>query len=256
MRAVRRARRHTAAVLPDLPTVLAVIRREGEALIAAAEAAPDARVRACPDWTNRDLAVHTTSVHRRVAHWCANRLPKPERWPDHEPPDPDEPWNWCRAGLALVLAALADIGPEEAVWSWTDRRNGGFYHRRMLHETAVHRWDAEDAAGTPSRIATDLALDGIDELCDVGLRYRGDGSAVDYPVGDVLLERTDGTDRWRLRAVDGTLQVARNGDAGTSADAAVQGDAEDLVLWLWGRRSGAVVSGDSDVAQAWSRVAP
>lgn len=241
---------------PDLPTALASIRREGDALFTAAEATADAPVRACPGWTNRDLAIHTTSVHRRVAHWCSNRVAKPERWPDHEPPDADAPWDWCRAGLDLVLAALADIGPDEAVWSWTDRRTGGFYHRRMVHETLIHRWDAQDAAGTPAHLPADLAADGVDEVCDVGLRYRGDGSPVDYPAGDVVLERTDGTERWRLRAVDGTLLVARNGDAGTGADAVVRGTAEDLVLWVWGRRSGATVSGDTDVAEAWSQVAP
>lgn len=240
----------------DLPTTLQFIEREGEALIAAAETNPESMVRACPGWTNTDLAIHTTGVHRRVAHWTANRLQKPERWPDHEPADPSAPWDWCRAGLALVLASLRDIGPEESVWTWTDRKNGGFYHRRMLQETVVHRWDAQDAAGTPSPIDAEVATDGVNEIFDVGMRYRGDGSAVDYPEGDVLLERTDGVDRWRIRAMDGTLLVAQNGDAGTSADATVQGHAEDLLLWIWGRGGQVTIGGDTDVAEAWAAVAP
>lgn len=256
MRRTVRPPRYRRRVPIDLDATLRIIGRQGETLIAGAEAHPHALVRACPGWTNTDLAVHTTGVHRRVAHWCANRLTKPERWPNHEPADADNPWDWCREGLALVVAALTDIGPDEPVWSWTDRRNGGFYHRRMLHETVVHRWDAQDAAGTPSPIDREIALDGIDELTDVGLRYRGDGSSVHYPDNDVLLERTDGTDRWRLRAVDGTLQVARNGDAGHGASATVQGDAEDLLLYLWGRRGHVNVHGDTDVAEAWARVAP
>ena len=155
-----------------------------------------------------------------------------------------------------MIAALQDIGPEESVWTWTDRKNGGFYHRRMLQETAVHRWDAQDAAGTPSPIEAEVATDGINELCDVGLRFRGDGSAIDYPKGDVLLERTDGTDRWRIRAMDGTLLIAQNGDAGTSADATVQGHAEDLLLWFWGRGGQVTISGNTDVAEAWAAMAP
>lgn len=240
----------------DIDTTLQTIERQGDALISAAEAHPTAMVRACPGWTTTDLAIHTTGVHRRVAHWCAGRLQKPERWPDHEPPDPTAPWAWCRAGLDLVVAALRDIGPEESVWTWTDRKNGGFYHRRMLHETVIHRWDAEDAAGTPSPIHADVATDGVNEILDVGLRYRGDGSSVEYPAGDILLERTDGTDRWRIRTMDGTLLVGRNGDAGTSADAIVQGHAEDLLLWIWGRGGKVTVVGDTDVADAWAAVAP
>jgi len=240
----------------DLATTLQMIRRDGDTLIATAERAPDAPVRACPGWTNTDLAIHVTGVHRRVAHWTANRLAKPERWPDHEPPDATAPWEWCRTGLDLVLAALADIGPEESVWSWTDRRNGGFYHRRMLHETVVHRWDAEDAAGISSHIDAEVATDGINEIFDVGMRFRGDGSSVEYPEGDVVLERTDGTDRWRVRAIDGTLLVAHNGDAGTGANATVQGHAEDLLLWAWGRGGHVTIIGDTDVAEAWANVAP
>lgn len=240
----------------DLETTLQMIRRDGETLIATAEQSPAAPVRACPGWTNTDLAIHTTGVHRRVAHWTANRLPKPERWPDHEPADAAAPWAWCRAGLELVLSALADIGPDESVWSWTDRRNGGFYHRRMLHETVVHRWDAEDAAGISSHIDAEVATDGVNEIFDVGMRFRGDGSSTEYPEGDVLLERTDGTDRWRVRAIDGTLLVAHNGDAGTNADATVQGHAEDLLLYLWGRGGQATMSGNTDVAEAWGSVAP
>jgi len=240
----------------DLATTLQMIRRDGETLITSAENSPGAAVRACPGWTNTDLAVHTTGVHRRVAHWTANRLQKPERWPDHEPTDAASPWAWCRDGLDLVLAALEDIGPDESVWSWTDRRNGGFYHRRILQETAVHRWDAEDAAGISSHIDAEVATDGINELFEVGMRFRGDGGAIDYPEGDVLLERTDGTDRWRLRAMDGTLLIAHNGDAGTSANATVQGHAEDLLLYLWGRGGQATIVGDTEVAEAWAAVAP
>ena len=147
----------------DLDTTLRMIKREGEALIASAEDAPEARVRACPEWTTTDLAIHATGVHRRVAHWCTIRATKPERWPDHEPSDPAAPWAWCREGLDIVVDALAAIDPNDSVWSWTDQRNGGFYHRRMLHETVVHRWDAQDASSTPSPIDADVATDGIDD---------------------------------------------------------------------------------------------
>ncbi len=244
-------------MIPDLDTALAIIRREGRLLFDTCESAPDAKVTVCPGWTNTDLAIHTTGVHRRVAHWCTQRLSKPERWPDHEPADPAQPWDWCRAGLDLVVAALSDIGPNESVWSWTDQKNGAFYHRRIVHETVVHRWDAQDASGTAGSIDGEVAADGIDEIIDVGLRFRGDGSPIVYPKGDVVLQRSDGAQRWRLRAVDGTLLVARGIDAGNHADALVHGPAEELLLYLWGRSTPTLApQGDADVAEAWSRIAP
>ncbi|MEZ5165740.1 MAG: maleylpyruvate isomerase family mycothiol-dependent enzyme [Acidimicrobiales bacterium] len=241
---------------PDLPATLRTIERDGELLIATCEANPQAAIRHCPGWTATDLALHTTGVHRRVAHWCAERVSEPCRWPDHEPADPSTPGEWCREGLRLVTAALAGIGPDEPVWSWTDRRNGGFYHRRMLHETVLHRWDAQDAVGVSGHIDADIAHDGIDEVIDVGLRYRGDGSPIDYPDGDVVLEQAGSRSRWRLRAVDGTLLVARDADAGAAAAATVHGTAEDLLLYLWGRSGHVTVTGDVEVATAWSAVAP
>ena len=240
-----------------LGETLQLTEREGRRLFDTCEAAPQATVPGCPGWTTTDLAIHTTGVHRRVAHWVANRLAEPARWPDGEPPDPAAPWAWCREGLELVLDALRGIGPDDPVWSWTDRKNGGFYHRRMLHETVMHRWDAESASGTPSHIDADVATDGIDEVLAVGLRFRGNGAPVDYPEGSVLLERTDGADRWRLSAMDGILVVARDRDAGDQADAVLQGPAEELLLYLWGRAEPTLpIQGDDRVAAAWSSVAP
>lgn len=244
-------------MIHDLDTMLSITARQGRVLIDTCERTPHADVAACPGWTTTDLAIHTTGVHRRVAHWVANRVDQPERWPDADPPDPAAPWAWCRDGLELVLHALRGIDPNEAVWSWTDRKNGGFYHRRMLHETVVHRWDAESAAGTAAHIDADVAADGIDEVTQVGMRFRGSGAPVDYPEGSVLLERTDGAERWRLSAMDHTLVVARGRDAGDQADATVQGPAEELLLYLWGRGTPTLpIRGDDDIAAGWSRVAP
>lgn len=242
---------------PDLESSLSITERDGRALIAACESSPAALVASCPGWTTTDLAIHTAGVHRRVAHWCTIRAAEPVRWPDHEPADPTEPWAWCREALDLVLAALRDIGPAEAVWSWTDRRNGGFYHRRMLHETVMHRWDAQAATGTSAHIETAVAADGIDEITEVGMRYRGDGSTVEYPDGNLLLVANDGPGRWLLRSIDGTLLVGRDGDAGNRADATMEGPTEGLLLHLWGRPTGPVaITGDPDVATAWSHVGP
>ncbi len=243
-------------MVPDLAATLSHIAADGRRIIDVAESNPVAEVKACPGWTLTDLAIHTGGIHRMAAHWVANRISRMERWPDAEPGDLVDPFSWCREGLGLLLHALKGADPNDSVWSWTARRNAGFYQRRMMQENAVHRWDAEAAVGTPGPIDADVATDGVDEVLAVGMRFRGNGSPVEYPDGSVLLARTDGTDRWLIRSLDGTLQVARNADAGDTADATVTGHAEDLLLYLWGRPHAAIVAGNPDTATAWSTVAP
>jgi uncharacterized protein (TIGR03083 family) len=241
---------------PDVTATLAHVAADGRRIIDLADANPDAAVPACPGWNLTDLTIHTSGIHHMIAFWVVNRVSQMEPWPNKAPSDPVDPFAWCREGLDALLVSLKAADPHDAVWSWTDRRNAGFYQRRMMHENAIHRWDAESAIGTPGPINADVATDGIDEVLAVGMRFRGNGSPIEYPEGSILLARTDGTDRWLIRSLDGTLQVARNADAGDSADATVTGHAEDLLLHLWGRPTAAVVGGDTDVAAAWSQVAP
>src|SRR3712207_7465665 len=47
--------------------------------------------------------------------------------------------------------------PAAPTWSFTTDRTAGFWVRRQALETAVHRWDAQHAAGEPERIDPALA---------------------------------------------------------------------------------------------------
>lgn len=240
------------------PTAAAdLVRDEGHRLIDLCETSPNSAVQACPGWTATDLAVHTASVHRRVAHWCTVRAEKPERWADATPSDAHAPWGWCRDAVELVADALVQIGPDEAVWSWTERQNGGFYHRRMVHETVLHRWDAQAVTATPPPIDPAVAADGIDELMSVGMRFRGDGSPIPYPAGSVSYLAVDTGHRWSLVAVDGVLGIGRDEAAITGTDATVTGPASAILLALWGRADSDLdMRGDVAVAHAWCEVAP
>jgi uncharacterized protein (TIGR03083 family) len=234
-----------------------LVHREGRRLIESCAAAPTEPVRSCPGWTGTDLAVHTASVHRRVAHWCATRASTPERWPDDTPSANDTPWGWCRDALALVTDALAAIGPDDPVWSWTDRQDGGFYHRRMVHETVLHRWDAETLAGEPAALDPAISADGIDELMSVGMRFRSSGAPLTYPNGSISFLAIDTGNRWSLAAVDGVLGIGRGEAVITGTDATVTGDAAVILLALWGRDGGALdVRGESGLVDAWCAVAP
>ena len=63
----------------------------------------------------------------------------------------------------------------DPVWTFTGSRPASFWARRMAHETAVHRADAEITVGRQPEIDADIAVDGIDEwletkyLCMGGL---------------------------------------------------------------------------------------
>lgn len=239
-------------------TLVTTAAREGRALLRAVRSAPDAAIQACPGWNATRLLGHVGGVHRFVTRAVAGRSPtRPEPQSSDKPPTGAEPWDWYEEGLAALVDALGRCDPSQPAWSWTDRRDAGFYQRRMAHENTVHRYDAEAATGTPATIDSDIAADGVGEILAVGMRFRSNGTAVDYPESSILLRRTDGADRWFIRAVDGTLLVAHNGDAGNRADATLTGPAEDLYLHLWGRPAPALsVSGDSEAAAAWSAVAP
>ncbi len=234
---------------------VSIVEAEGNQLIDGCEANPFALVDACPGWTTTDLAIHTTSVHRRVAHWCTTRATQPSQWPHSAPDDPSTPWAWCREGLRALVVALQNIAPDESVWSWTDQQNGAFYHRRMVHETIIHRWDVQTAGGLAQPIPEDLAVDGIDELAAVGMRFRGNGSSIEYPDDSLAVVASDTGHRWTFAAVDGSLTVERG--VATDADGSISGPAQSLLLYLWGRRAtDPLMLANPDVASGWAAIAP
>ena len=117
----------------------------------------------------------------------------------------------------------------------------------MAHETSVHRWDAELAAGEARPIDPELASDGVDEFLNVMLLQPRFSSA---PIeGSVHLHATDTPGEWLVREQeDGTLVVTAEHAKG---DAALRGAASDLLLALWGRvgSDALEVIGDRAVAE-------
>ena len=95
---------------------LTAIEREGRALLAAVDRAPDARVEHCPDWDNTGLADHMRSVWGFMATQVAAASPdRPTR------PDPDDTSTTVEALDALlahpaVAGAMVVIGQDDADW--------------------------------------------------------------------------------------------------------------------------------------------
>jgi uncharacterized protein (TIGR03083 family) len=198
---------------------LDLLHEEGERLLLAAEGAMDLPVPACEGWAVRDVVDHVGMVYgHKIAALELGGRPEPGEWRGPEP-GVDE-IAWCHGLLHRLAADLSRVAADEPAWTWWEPdQTAGFWQRRMAQETAVHRADVESASGPVTPIASDLAVDGIDELLRVML--------ADVGVEDVVGPVRDGD---HVRVVV----------AGTT----VAGDASDLLLWLWGRAP----SGDVEVA--------
>ena len=98
----------------------------------------------------------------------------------------------------------------------------------MAHETAVHRWDAQCAAGTLAPIEAELAIDGVGEVLEVFMQHRPRDPGSPYPAGSLHLHRTDGEGEWMLVATDGTLTVTHEHAKGDAAAKPAIGEASGV----------------------------
>lgn len=221
-------------------------------------AALDTPVPTCGAWTLADLVEHTGEVHR----W-ATRLVEVEaqaRIPSGDmglvlPHARDDYADWLAAGGRPLVAALRRGDPDTPMWAWGADQHLRFWARRMLHETTVHRADAELALGHSPSIDADIAVDGLDELLENLPRAA-------YFAPDVEKLRGDG-ESLRFRAVDADVQwrVVLWPDRftwdheGGDATVTVATTAADLLLLAYGRLSPDdtrfAVSGDQGVLTHW-----
>ena len=234
------------------------IAADGRGLLEAARGNLDAPVAACGDWAVGDLVTHMGRIHNRVAVVMSRRAT--EMVPDSELGDPpaasDEGalMGYASAALDALVGALGEINPAEAVWTWTARRDAAFWFRRLWHETAVHRWDAETSAGRDFAIDGDQGADGIDELFEVlapAMLARGRV----LPAGSLHLHRTDGPGEWMLTSDGGAVSVEH---VHAKGDAALRGPGGALYLAMWGRVpvSELELFGDEATAQSWVNFSP
>jgi uncharacterized protein (TIGR03083 family) len=194
---------------------LALLEAEVAAMTAAFAAAdPDARIAACPDWDVRGLANHVATLHR----WVAAALEGPEMPPFEERPVEGDAAQiaatYAEAGAAMVQR-MRELPADHLCWTF-DKKNqtAGFWHRRQLHELAVHRWDIDHQP-----MSDDLSADGIDEALDFFLPRMLKAGRATLPDGSLELVSPERT--WTL----GSGEPA----------ARMEGSASELLLALWGR---------------------
>lgn len=226
---------------------LAAFERDGARFAADCEAAGlGAPVPSCPSWMVVDLLGHLTQVY---GFW--NAIVRERRTSPEGLALPDRPADaalldaFCEQHAAL-LGTLRDTDPTQVMWSWSPTgMSVGWLVRRMAHETAVHRWDADGAAGSVTPIDPPLASDGIDEYLAEFLPWAAADAA---PVGGTVhLHCTDTPGEWLVVPAGDGFTVTREHAKG---DCAIRGAASDLLLALWRRvpLTAVDVIGDGEVA--------
>ena len=220
--------------LPD-DRYLEVLDADVEAILAASQDLA-ADVPGCPGWTVRDLLSHVIGVYRhKVVALDLGEQPPQRDFGDWGElavdEDPREVLGTEYAALRERLTARDALTPTWA-W-WPTEQTLGFWIRRMAHETAVHRWDAESAVhglDGAAPIPDDVATDGVDELLG-WLRWEwGDERQDDADGQTVLVSTADHS--WSL-TFEPTVVTVTGG--GTDGAAFVAGSPSGLLLHVWGR---------------------
>jgi uncharacterized protein (TIGR03083 family) len=235
---------------------IAHLGEEGERLAGAAAAAGlDSPVPTCPGWRVRDLVQHLSGVHRWATAYILTGNPRPTTEAEDAvlfaAVEDGELIPQFRRGHAALVAALEGAPAGLACWTFLAALSPlAFWARRQAHETAIHRVDAEAAAGLTSSCAPELAADGIDELLR-GFLSRPRGRLVADPPVSLGVRTTDTGDTWTIHIEPAGRRVTPGAE---DADCRVSGAASDLYLLLWNRRSAdrAVgVEGDGAVLDLW-----
>ncbi|WP_319460394.1 maleylpyruvate isomerase family mycothiol-dependent enzyme [Micromonospora sp. RTP1Z1] len=221
---------------------IGALRTDGPAFATAvAEAPPETPVLSCPGWTVSDLTLHLAGIYHWVHSFVASGSTSQPARPTGELPAGVTPLQFWQHGYDQLMTLFESLDPEAPAWNWAPQpKRAGFWPRRMAHETAVHRWDAQLAIAAGGPIEAKLAADGVSEVLDTWLpagRRRTPGQWH----GVVQLSATDAAQDWYLRlrgegvALLDTATVFGHDDH--HARAQVTASASDLLLALWGRIS-------------------
>jgi len=224
---------------------LHTIGTEARLLADTARTALDAEVPACPGWTVREAVRHTGSVFRRASA-IIELGHAPDDW-ERRPRTGGDLLAWYDDATRRLLRALTSRTPGTPTWTWYEPwRQVAFWCRRMAHEATVHRVDVQSAVGAVTPVDDALAIDGVDEILECFLRYRGTERGV-RGNGESLLIEAD-AQAWGVAFFPSGVDVT---PGLVEPDVTIRGVASEVYLWLWGRRpnSSVVIEGADTVAE-------
>lgn len=223
---------------------------------AAAKAGPEARVATCPDWAVQDLLTHIGMVHRWVYSMVSTRSQEFMPFPK-EAEGADDQLAWFDAGAEQLLEALAGLQPDEKIWTFLAGAPAPaeWWIRRMAHELAIHRADAESALGPISPVTPpEVAADGIDELFDLLPVRHARSDAMQALTGNYHFHCTDVPGEWVVDFAGGRVDVRREH---AKCAVAVRGPASALLLYAYNRipaGDGIEILGDTALMDSWKSV--
>jgi uncharacterized protein (TIGR03083 family) len=237
---------------PSYSELVASIRKEGEAVLAAARFGVETTVPTCEGWEVDDLLLHLGRVYCRAAALVSERSTTQQDYPP-EPPADTDPIDYVTDALDDLVEALTSAEPDTPVWNWSgESQTAAFWARRMAHESAVHRYDAQRAHGVAQPIDDDLARDGLDEMIDVLLPRIVERDDVTLPSASFLLTAADDGD-WAVRlGPDGVERL----DVLKEPDVTVRGTPSALLLAAYNRIrwTSLEAEGDTALLDEWSQL--
>lgn len=228
-------------------TWLASLRDDGAAFrAAAAQAGLGAAIPSCPGWTAGDLVHHLGSLYRHTgSHVGRGVTTPPERTrADFESePRAGNLLAWWGEQFDALMNRFDALDPDTPAWNRApQRKRVAYWMRRMAHETAVHRWDAQTATGSVKPIEAKLAADGVAEVLDTWLpagRRLFPPTAERPAVGRLVLHATDVDHAWHVRLRGEGIALLDTetvfGDVEPPPRVVANGSASDIELALYGR---------------------
>lgn len=205
----------------------------------------------CPGWDVGALVAHTGTIHRWAAAMVRDLAQEryDRRTMDFGVPEDRAAYPaWLADGKRILSEAFHGRDPETPMWTLGGERRLGFWARRQLHETTVHRADAEIALGVTPRIDEDVAADGVGEFFTLlpGLARRRPQLKELVGEGETLSWQADTGAGWVVTLTpEGVVHEisARPGAVTVRASSSA-----DLLLLVWGRRRADDYSVEGDAA--------
>ena len=210
----------------------------------------DRPVPTCGEWNLAALGKHLGTVYRWAALAIAT-ADTPDRSAIVGPESAPTLSDWFRESAEIIDAALSTLDPEAPTWHpFAPPRRAGLWIRRLAHETAIHLVDTQLACEVAPSLTPEFSSDGIDEYLTVALpRVLSSGGTP--PTTSLHIHCTNTAGEWLVAFSGDEMMLTREHAKG---DAALRGDAEAILVDLWGRRGvcGEIdIAGDPAAAQQW-----
>jgi uncharacterized protein (TIGR03083 family) len=247
----------------DVQEYIGYVVSEGERLAAVADNIElSAEIPPCPGWDVRELLRHTGLIHL----WAAGHLAFPHQLPDDVDlpelaplwpelasawPEDNELVDWYRRTHANLVDVLRQAPEDLDCWTFLPAPSApAMWSRRQASEIAIHRVDAEMAAGIDSEFEAIFAAEMLDELLS-GFTPGPRSTPLDVDGTKVIgVHAQDTDDRWFVTLTRDEMATSRSGLA---ADLTVTGTAAELYLLFWNRTADSTVAmdGETELMELW-----